>query len=75
MLELKNITDGDIHNLSLGIKPGECITLLDSGDQIMDRLTGTLQGNTWTMREIFSVTQKNGKKSKKQPGPGNDRFR
>ena len=37
MLELKNITDGDIHNLSLGIKPGECITLLDSDDQIMDR--------------------------------------
>ena len=44
MLELKNITDGDIHNLSLGIKPGECITLLDSGDQIMDRLTGILAG-------------------------------
>ena len=44
MLELKNITDGDIHNLSLGIKPGECITLLDSDDQIMDRLTGILAG-------------------------------
>lgn len=34
----------DIHNLSLGIKPGECITLLDSDDQIMDRLTGILAG-------------------------------
>ena len=33
-----------IYNLSLGIKPGECITLLDSGDQIMDRLTGILAG-------------------------------
>ena len=75
MLELKNITDGDIHNLSLGIKPGECITLLDSDDQIMDRLTGILAGEYVDYEGDIFCSQKNGKKSKKQPGPGNDRFR
>lgn len=44
MLELKNITDPDIHNLNIGVKLGECITLLDSDNQIMDRLTEILAG-------------------------------
>ena len=44
MLELKNITEPDIHNLNLGVKSGECITLLDSDNQIMDRLTEILAG-------------------------------
>lgn len=65
MLELKNIVTEEICNISLGIKPGECITLLDSDNQIMYNLTEILAGERVDYEgDIFCSHRKMEKKVK-----------